>query len=186
MVDINTVKKTPLPMPMQIEKIKEVMIKYNGEQAAEWENIDFYIDAGAGGGGISGVADSLLEDWTDSIGQQHRGIIDPHHKQYETSRARYTNASEIVHLIEPSGYKRIMYDALEKMTKLDLIEFPDYDGKEFLLISDGDEKEFTEYPLTSEEMLSLTQCNLMKNEIIYMCRYDTPNGGVSYEYNYRG
>lgn len=38
------------------------MIKYNGERAAEWENIDFYIDAGSGGGGISAVADQLM-DW---------------------------------------------------------------------------------------------------------------------------
>lgn len=181
MVDTETPKKTPLPMPIQLQKIKEQMIKYNGEKSAEWENIEFYIDAGAGGGGKSAVADQLMADWRDSLGEMHKGIIDPVDKNYETARVIYTNAAEIVHLIEPSGYKKVMFDALEKMTKLDLIDFPDYDGKDLLLLSDKDSNEFIEYPLSSEEIMSLTQCNLMKNEIIYMCRYDTPNGGVSYE-----
>ena len=181
MVDLETEKKTPLPMPEQLKIIKKLMISYNGEKAADWENIEFFIDAGAGGGGISAVADSLLEDWVDDMGEHRRGIIDPVHKQYETSRMKYTNAAEIVHLIEPSGYKKVMYDALEKMTKLNLIDFPDYDGKDVLLLTDKDSDEFIEYPLTSEEILSLTQCNLMKNEVIYMCRYDNANGGVSYE-----
>src|SRR5699024_12692381 len=55
MVDHNTKNKTPLPMPAQLNIIKELMIKYNGERAAEWENIELYIDAGSGGGDISAV-----------------------------------------------------------------------------------------------------------------------------------
>lgn len=86
MIDQNAKNKTPLPMPAQLEIIKELMIKYNGERAAEWENIEFYIDAGSGGGGISAVADQLMDDWTDKYGGKHRGIIDPDHKQYETAR----------------------------------------------------------------------------------------------------
>ena len=61
MVDQSTKNKTPLPMNAQLEIIKDLMIKYNGERAAEWENIEFYIDAGSGGGGISAVADQLLD-----------------------------------------------------------------------------------------------------------------------------
>jgi hypothetical protein len=181
MVDTETNKKTPLPMTEQLKIIKKTMLKYNGERAAEWESLEFFIDAGAGGGGLSGVADQLMEDWDDEIGKKHRGIIDPEHKQYETSRKKYVNAVEIVHLVEPAGYKKIMFDALEKMTKADLIDFPDYDGKEFLVLMDEKTGEFYNYPLSDEEILSLTQCNLMKNEAIYMCRYDTPNGGISYD-----
>ncbi|MDD4123791.1 MAG: terminase, partial [Bacilli bacterium] len=65
MVDSDTKKKTPLPMPEQLKIIKKNMILYNGERSADWENIDFYIDAGSGGGGISAVADQLMEDWKD-------------------------------------------------------------------------------------------------------------------------
>lgn len=181
MVDINSKNKTPLPMPQQLEIIKENMIKYNGERAAEWENIEFYVDAGAGGGGISAVCDQLMEDWTDKLGNKHRGIIDPEHKQYETARKKYTNAMPIVHLIDPQGYKKIIYDALQKMTILNLIKFTDYDNKDVLTILDEKTSEFKEYPLSFEEKLALVNIELMKTEASYMCRYDTPNGGVQYE-----
>lgn len=180
MVDKNSKNKTPLPMPQQLEIIKELMIKYNGERAAEWENIEFYIDAGSGGGGISAVADQLMEDWIDKFGKKHTGIIDPDHKQYETARKKYTNAMPIVHLVDPQGYKKIMYDAVSKMVKLNLIEFTDYDNKDYLMMENKD-GEFETVKLTDEEMLSLTNMNIAKIQLSYMCRYDTANGGVQYE-----
>ena len=180
MVDQNTKNKTPLPMPAQLEIIKELMIKYNGERAAEWENIEFYIDAGRGGGGISAVADQLMDDWYDKYGGKHRGIIDPVHKQYETARQKYTNAMPIVHLVDPQGYKKIMYDAVSKMVKLNLIEFSDYDGKGYILQEEKDGS-FKNVELTLEERLALANMELAKKQLSYMCRYDTPNGGVTYE-----
>lgn len=180
MVDINSKNKTPLPMPQQLEIIKELMIKYNGERAAEWENIEFYIDAGSGGGGISAVADQLMEGWTDKNGIKHRGIIDPEHKQYETARKKYTNAMTIVHLIDPQGYKKVIYDALQKMANLNLIKFTDYDNKDHIML-DKKNGEFEKYELSFDEKLALTNINLLKMETSYMCRYDTPNGGVQYE-----
>ena len=156
------------------------MIKYNGERAAEWENIEFYIDAGSGGGGISAVADQLMDDWYDKYGGKHRGIIDPIHKQYETARKKYTNAMPIVHLVDPQGYKKIMYDAVSKMVKLNLIEFADYDNKGYILVEDKDGT-FNTVNLTSDEQLALANMHLAKMQLSYMCRYDTPNGGVTYE-----
>ncbi len=180
MVDQNSKNKTPLPMPRQLEIIKELMIKYNGERAAEWENIDFYIDAGSGGGGISAVADQLMDDWYDKYGKKHRGIIDPVHKQYETARKTYTNAMPIVHLVDPQGYKKVMYDALSKMIKLNLIEFTTYDGKDYIMVENKN-GEFESVDLTQEEMIALSQMEFAKLQLSYMCRYDTPNGGVTYE-----
>jgi len=180
MVDVNSKNKTPLPMNEQLNIIKKTMIAYNGDRAAEWENIEFYIDAGSGGGGISAVADQLMEDWYDEFGTKHRGIIDPIHKQYETARKKYKNAMPIVHLIDPQGYKKIMYDALGKMTKLNLIEFTEYDGRDYIMIDNG-KGEFETYTLSFEEKLALVEINALKTEVSYMCRYDTPNGGVQYE-----
>ena len=142
--------------------------------------MEFYIDAGSGGGGISAVADQLMEDWKDNVGQSHRGIIDPDHKQYETARKKYTNAMPIVHLIDPQSYKKIIYDALGKMTKLNLIEFTSYDKKDYLSI-ENDNNTFETVDLTEEEKVALLQIELLKNETSYMCRYDNPNGGVQYE-----
>ena len=180
MVDQNTKNKTPLPMPAQLEIIKDLIIKYNGERAAEWENIEFYIDAGSGGGGISAVADQLMDDWYDKYGIKHRGIIDPDHKQYETARKTYPNAMPIVHLVDPQGFKRIMYDAVSKMVKLNLMEFSDYDNKDYILVENKN-GEFETIQLTFEEKLALTNMNIAKLQLSYMCRYDTPNGGVTYE-----
>lgn len=180
MIDQNTKNKTPLPMPAQLDIIKEMMIKYNGERSAEWENIEFYIDAGSGGGGISAVADQLMEEWFDKFGKKHRGIIDPDHKQYETARKKYTNAAHIVHLIDPQGYKKIMFDAVSKMIKLNLINFTDYDNKDYILLENKDGG-FDTVELTFEEKLALANIDLAKKQLSYMCRYDTSNGGVQYE-----
>lgn len=180
MVDQNAKNKTPLPMPAQLEIIKELMIKYNGERAAEWENIEFYIDAGSGGGGISAVADQLMDDWIDKYGGKHRGIIDPDHKQYETARKKYTNAMPIVHLVDPQGYKKIMYDAISKMVKLNLIEFANYENKDYIMVENKDGG-FDTVKLTQDEQVALAQMHIAKLQLSYMCRYDTPNGGVTYE-----
>ena len=180
MIDKDTKNKTPLPMPEQLRIIKNLLVKYNGERSAEWENIEFYIDAGSGGGGVSAVADQLMDDWLDDLGQKHRGIIDPDHKQYETARIKYVDAMPIIHLIDPQSYKKIIYDALEKMTKLNLINFTEYDNKDYILLEKSN-GEYENYILTEEEKIALMQINLGKNEMSYMCRYDTPNGGVQYE-----
>ncbi len=180
MVDQNAKNKTPLPMPAQLDIIKDLMIKYNGERAAEWENIEFYIDAGSGGGGISAVADQLMNDWTDKYGGKHRGIIDPDHKQYETARKKYTNAMPIVHLVDPQGYKKLMYDAVSKMVKFNLIEFANYDNKDYIMVENKDGG-FDTVKLTQEEQLALAQMHIAKMQLSYMCKYDTPNGGVTYE-----
>ena len=75
MVDTKSAKKTPLPMPDQIEIIKEQMILYNGEKANDWDNIEIFIDSGAGGGGISAVADNLLADWKDKQGNRRKKVL---------------------------------------------------------------------------------------------------------------
>lgn len=182
MVDPNTKKKTPLPMTEQLEIIKEQLIKYNGAGVPEWQNIEFYIDAGAGGGGISAVADQLMADWKDSFGVVHRGMIDPEHKQYETARLKHRNAARVIHLINPQSHKKIIYDALAKMSNLDLIKYTDYDNKEFILIPDEKkEGEFCQRMLTGEEKAALIGINLLKTETSYMCRYDNANGNVQYE-----
>lgn len=180
MVDTESRNKTPLPMPKQLEIIKEQMIKYNGEKAAEWENITFYVDSGSGGGGISAICDQLLDDWYDSNGKKHRGIIDPVHKQYETARKKYPLAMPIVHLVDPAGYKKIIYDAVQKMCQLNLIKFTEYDGKDQITILNKN-GEIVDYALNNDEKLALTNIELAKIELSYMCRYDTPNGGVQYE-----
>ena len=109
-----------------------------------------------------------------------RGIIDPTNKNYETARKKYHNAVPIVHLIDPVGQKKVIYDALERMIKLHLFEFTEYDGKDYLMLQNKD-GEYEKTPITEEEQITLTNINLAKTEMSYICRYTTSNGGVQYE-----
>lgn len=190
MVDQENPKKTPLMMPAQIEIIRKALIEYNGEKAQEYENIlAFYIDAGAGGGGVSAVADNLMSDWEDEYGNKHKGIIDINHPQYLTARSKFDDAIPIVKLVEPRQYKKIIYDALQKMMTAHLIIFPNHDGKDYMLIADPDQKKkdkdeedrVIRIDLDIQEQISLAQAELMKIEILYMERIDSGSGNVSFE-----
>lgn len=181
MVNRETSKKTPLNYVEQLKIIRQAMIDYNGHGAAEWENIELYIDAGAGGAPRSGIADQLLFPWTDSKGIEHRGVIDPKDPQYETDRRNHPNNAKIVHLLEPKSYKAKIYGALEEMSNLNLIHYTLYDGhKDYLLLPDKDG--FSEHKLSRQERESLMQIELAKNEVSYMVRTETPaTGAVTYE-----
>ena len=190
MVDQENPKKTPLRMPEQIKIIHQAMIDYNGDNALEYENIlAFYIDAGAGGGGVSAVADNLMSDWEDEAGVTHRGIIDPQHPQYLTARSKYGEAIPIVKLVEPRQYKKIIYDALQKMMGAHLMTFPSYDGKDYILMADPNQKkkdkdeedQVIRIDLDTQEQIALAQAELMKIEILYMERIESGSGNVMFE-----
>lgn len=185
MVNTESEKKTPLNYVEQLKIIRKAMIDYNGHGAAEWENIEFYIDAGSGGAPRSGIADQLLFPWKDEKGVEHRGIIDPDDPQYETDRRAHPGNARIVHLLEPRKYKQIIFGALEEMADLNLIHFTQYDGhKDYLtmLTGEGKEQHYEEIRLAPEEKLSLVQIEFAKNELSYMCRFESPsNKTISYE-----
>lgn len=190
MVDQENPKKTPLRMPEQIKIIHQAMIDYNGDSALEYENIlAFYIDAGAGGGGVSAVADNLMADWEDESGNMYKGIIDPQHPQYLTARSKYDEAIPIVKLVEPRQYKKIIYDALQKMMNAHLMTFPSYDGKDYILMADPNQKkkdkdeedQVIRIDLDTQEQIALAQAELMKIEILYMERIESGTGNVMFE-----
>lgn len=190
MVDQRNAKKTPLPMPDQLKIIRDALIDYNGDNAQPYENIvSFYIDAGAGGGGVSAVADNLMSDWEDDSGVTHKGIIDPSHPQYVTARSKYEDAVPIVKLVEPRAYKKLIYDALQKMMEAHLIIFPNYDGKDYMLMADPKQKKknndeedsVIRIDLDTQEQVSLAQAELMKIEILYMERIESGSGNVMFE-----
>ena len=142
-----------------------------------------------GGGGVSAVADNLMSDWEDETGTTHKGIIDPQHPQYLTARSKYEEAVPIVKLVEPRQYKKIIYDALQKMMGAHLMTFPNYDGKDYILIVDPEQKKKHEdeednvirVDLDIQEQIALAQAELMKIEILYMERIDSGSGNVSFE-----
>ena len=104
MVDAMKKKKTPINTPNQIKELKNIILAYNGEQVADYENIvSILVDAGSGGAGVP-ITDFLCEDWKDEKGILHRGLIDPEFN--EGDKGKFPNAiSNKLKLIAPAKYK---------------------------------------------------------------------------------
>lgn len=181
--DINLKKKTPLPIPEQIKKLKEAILDYNGKEFTDYENIEtILIDSGAGGGGQS-IPDFLWEDWTDKNGNSHRGLIDKEvNKDYVN---RYPNAINKIRLISPKKYKTILFDSLYEMINQNLIIFPvEYNGQDYInipvetgknIVIEGNEDKEIKYKqikLDNNQKIALKNIDLAKEEIVHIYRSD--------------
>lgn len=113
MVDIMKKNKTPINTPNQIKELKNIILAYNGEQVADYENIiSILVDAGSGGAGVP-ITDFLCEDWEDNNGVNHRGLIDPEYN--EGDRSKFPNAiPNKLKLVPPVKYKSELFEAFIK------------------------------------------------------------------------
>jgi len=154
----------------------------NEKKKMDYENIKRIVcDAGTGGGMIHGVSDYLLEEWEGKDGKKHKGIIDKSHKANEVSAKYYPDALDIMTLVDPQKARNELFEAAEQMTKLGVVTFPaDCGDKDYIITIDDEGGEHT-YLLTDEEREALLQIELMKNEIITMCKYVNA-GSVTYNY----
>lgn len=200
--DLFTENKTPMNTPNQIAAIKQMILDYNGEQKADYENImKILIDSGSGGAGKN-IADFFMEDWKDKNGNMHRGLID---KEENPSESRnFPNAiPNILKLVSPTKYKSEMYESLIEMINMGLIEFTnDYDNRGYLNLlyeinSKGEKELRDKYPSEDEieklekkgyqfsnsvyhldtyEEISLKQIDFAKTELVNMYRFKQSNG----------
>lgn len=138
LIDIGKKRKTPMQTPDQIKYLKELILAYNGD-VPDYENIEaVFIDSGAGGGGLL-IADSLMDDWVDDRGIQHRGLIDKVVSADYVSK--FPNAVDKIRLMAPAQYKSSMCEALIELLNTDKISFTaDYDNKGYLTMFETDEK----------------------------------------------
>jgi hypothetical protein len=184
LVDISTKKKTPMRLPDQVKKFQDLLIDYNGNERGklDYENIKAVIcDSGAGGQMVGGVSDYMLDNWFGKDGQEHKGIIDKTHKANETAVSTFPDAIDIMKLVDPRAHRNEIFEATEKMVKLGVVTFPaDFDGKDYLINIDDEGNEI-KYDLSHDEQASLAQIDLMKTEIITMCKY-TSAGNVKYDF----
>lgn len=191
-VDVSKKKRTPMRTPEQVEYVKQMILDYNGKEAADYENVTLLIDSGAGGGGHI-IADGFMEDWIDKQGITHKGLIDK--KESIDYVHKFPNAVDSLKLMSPKKYKVEMFDALVEMLGLDLISFTEeYDMKGFLTLFEDKEIEYEEnkskkkeikldekiYKLSFDEELSLKNIDLAKEELVNIYRFDGTNGGHRY------
>ena len=115
-----------------------MILDYNGGADAYGNIVGVYIDAGSGGGGVN-IADFLMPYWVDKAGNTQRGLID---KEFSAEYVKkFPNAVDKVHLMSPSAFKSIMYEALIEMMNQNKISFTaSYDHKGYLTVFDIDQK----------------------------------------------
>ena len=207
---LNTLKKhkTPMTTPNQIKELKRLLLAYNGEGVADYENIlGLWIDAGSGGAGVN-ISDFLWEDWEDENGITHRGLID---KEYSPEEVRlYPNAiKDKMRLIQPTKYKSEMFKALIEMVDMNLIEWPnEYDNRGYIMLmyevdtntgiktprykepSEEEVKKLNKkgieivqekYDLDSDEENALKQIDAMKNELVHIYRFKQSSGNDRFD-----
>ena len=204
LADVLTKKKTPMSTPNQIKALKQIILDYNGEGNADYENIlAILVDSGSGGAGVP-ITDFLCEDWEDEKGVMHRGLIDSEFRPDEKMKTKFPNAIDgILHLISPAKYKPDLFEALIKMMQQNLIEFTEeYMHKGYLTLlyekypngemkqrytypSEKEEKELKKKGITIEnkirhlerdEELSLKLIDSMKTELVNIYRFNQSNG----------
>lgn len=207
---LNVMKKhkTPMTTPNQIKEVKKLLLAYNGEGVADYENIlGFWIDAGSGGAGVN-ISDFFWEDWEDDNGIMHRGMID---KEYSPEEVRlYPNAiPNKMRLIQPTKYKVEMFRALIEMMDMNLIEWPmEYDNRGYITVmydlntktgekiprykepTDKEVKSLEksgiqivreQYNLDQDEEIALKQIDAMKTELVNIYRFKQSSGGDRFD-----
>lgn len=175
-VDKASKKGLKLDSNRQLEEIRNYLDLYNGKHN-DYQNIDvLLIDQGAGGGGTSTYADGLLNDWVGRDGRKHRGLIDKSHDIYKGYDSLYPKAVDKLRLINPKKYRTKMVDEFIELVDLGVIKFPYEFKQEFIAMakkSDNDDSEIIEnYQLSDEEITSLANIDLMKNEITSIYKYE--------------
>lgn len=204
LVDMVTKKKTPMNTPNQVKALKQILLDYNGEGNADYENIlAILVDSGSGGAGVP-ITDFLCEDWVSDDGTTHRGLIDPDFRPEEKMKQKFPNAIDnILHLISPAKYKSELFEALIKMMEQNLIEFTEeYMNKGYLNLiyekhpdgqtiqrftfpSEQEEKELKKKNiiietkikhLTLEEEVALKQIDSLKTELVNIYRFKQSTG----------
>ena len=187
LIDSATAKKFKLDSNRQIEILRDTILAYNG-QNPDFEYLDsLLIDAGAGGGGVSTYADSLLNNWTDKHGKEHRGLIDAGNELYATYTKRYPDAVNKVRLISPRKYRTQMVEEFIELMNLGVIRLPfEYGGNDYIKMKSGinlinGDEVFTSYELSPDERMALTNIDLMKNEIANIHKFSNQeNTSVTY------
>lgn len=170
-IDVANKKKYKLDSNRQLEEIRNALVTYNGTNP-DYEMLDmFLIDEGAGGGGLSTYADALLNNWRDRTGHEHRGLIDAGNEKYAGYAELYPDAIDKLRLLSPRKMRTQMVEEFIDLMELGVLHFPlEYTGHETLRIvkdvdSSSSEEVFENYKLAPDEILALSNIDLMKYEI---------------------
>ena len=169
-------KKKPMISTDQIRRLRQEILKYNGD-APDYDNLFIFVDPGSGGGGRL-ISDDLLEDWFDEHGNLHRGLIDMEDEAYKDKAFKFPNAIRgVLRLWNSQKYKATMFGEATELMRQNLIIFPcPLPGSGKLELDDG-----REVVLTDDEFRALVEMDVMKEEIVAIKKMKTPAGNIKFE-----
>jgi len=199
LVDPNTKNKTPMRIPEQVDAFHQILLNYNGSEFGklDYENIEqILVDSGAAGQPYA-ICDELVPDFDGDDGRKHKGVIDASHKLNRAHKGDFPDAVDIVTMVDPRAHRTELYRAIEDMMKLGVVTLPaDYDrSKPYFTYYDkvktnkkDEETGETIYEeiekrheLTMDEQIALMQVELLKTELVTMCKYVNQDN-VRYDY----
>ena len=179
LIELGNKKKIPMKTPDQIKALRQVMLDFNGKNK-DYDGINSLgIDAGSGGGGVGSFSDNLLEDWYDSQGYKHIGMIDKNFDAYATELKNYPNAWTNVNLISPQKYRHQMCEEFSELMHLDLIKFTqEYNGRGNVSVPNLKTGELETRNLSLEEEVALMNIDLLKSEITSIHKLSNGKYGI--------
>lgn len=172
---LNNGEKKILTAVEQVERLKKLIIDYNGN-APEYKNLTIFIDPGSGGGGHI-YSDILMQNFVDEYGIKHFGLIDLEDEKSALEQNKFPLAvRDVLHLYTATKYKNEFYSAVTTMCEQDLVKFPytdSFGSKNFTI--NGQEVD-----LTKEERRALVEIDLLKEEVLSIKRIKTEAGNIRY------
>ena len=178
-------KKIIIQKPQQVERIKQLLLDYNGK-ALDYKNIEqIIIDAGSGGGGFD-FSQYMLPNWLDDKGKEHFGIIDKKDKYTKEIMDRFPAAVDILTLANFTRDKVVFYEDTQDALNQGLVIFPkslnSRQEMEFERLTDKGEIEYYFSKLDKKEVESIVEIDVLKYELMAMQKTkNTQTGRVSFD-----
>lgn len=177
-------EKVIIQKPEQIERLKDFILDYN-HGAIDYENIDqLILDAGAGGGGVD-IAQFLMNEWIGKDRKMHIGFIDKEDPYMQLREDDYPANSDKLKMFNFKRDKATAYERAQTAINQGLAIFP-------ASLNARNEIEFEEEDAEgnlriryekadNDELATLVQFDLAKEELIGMQKIKKPNGTVQFD-----
>lgn len=178
--------KKIIQKPEQLERIKQLILDYNGKEL-DYNNIErFIMDAGSGGGGFD-MSQYLLPNWKGKEDRkEHLGLIDKKDKYSRQVMDRFPAAVDKLTLANFTKDKVVMYENTQDAISQGLVIFPkslnSRQEMEFEKFDENGEKEYYFSKMTKKEVEALTEIEILKYEIMAIQKNkNSQTGRVSFD-----
>lgn len=168
--------KKPMVIEEQVQKLREIIYEYNGRSKFPlYDNVTVLLDGGIGGQS-SAIMQELVKPWKyKGIGPTLPGFCDEESEFMVAWAENFPTAvTGCLRVLEPRKYRSAFFEAARVMISSGNMKFPPVCPKTSKFVLDSGE----EKTLTSEEMASLIQMDLMKEEMVAMVRTKNKTSGT--------